>query len=163
MSCRRFSSLSIHVIARFQTRTSFALRRRTRPRNIPRKSVLVNPCPIISLAVKTRLIVLFWYSAMITWVGNTTLCMDTDSASRLVSSPGETDAEWWELRLSTGLLAQILIKFDCELRHCTVSMGRPTKHLRQTVPLAAPQPFSRNQRSSRTSKGWSLFRTKIVE
>jgi len=47
----------------------------------------------------------------ITWVGNTTLCIDTDFASRLVSSPGETDSEWWELWLSTGLLAQILIKF----------------------------------------------------
>lgn len=47
----------------------------------------------------------------IEFVGNTTLCVENDFTDSLISSPTETSAEWWELWFSTGLFAQILIKF----------------------------------------------------
>lgn len=47
----------------------------------------------------------------ITFLGKTTLCADTDYAASLVTAPSETDTNWWDLWLTSGLLSQILIKF----------------------------------------------------
>lgn len=45
------------------------------------------------------------------FAGNTSFCSDLGFATQLLATPSAADAKWWEIWLSTGLLAQIVIKF----------------------------------------------------